>query len=252
MSAESRHLDHEALRDDLAAYALGALPEAEAADLEGHLAECESCRARLHWLTPAVDLLPVTVKQETPPPALGENLMAIVRAEAADAAEEAAPVAAPEPARRSAAARQPWWRSLSGFAMRPAVGFAALILLVAGVAGGYVIRGGSEEGPTTTLSRATGIGPAAGEVSATLERTGDSATLHVHSMPKLARDQVYEVWVQRADVMEPKSLFVLSKDGTAEAAVTGPLDGAEAVYVTAEDRGGASQPSLPALLEAKL
>ena len=50
--------DCAALRDDLAAYALGALDEREAGAIEDHLDGCERCRERLRWLAPAVDLLP--------------------------------------------------------------------------------------------------------------------------------------------------------------------------------------------------
>jgi anti-sigma-K factor RskA len=168
--------------------------------------------------------------------------MEIVRAEAG---EVPAPAAAE-------GRREPWWRSLGNLALRPAAGFALVAVLVAGVTAGYLVRGSDSSDPATSYVRVTGVGPEADNVSGVLERTGDSATLHVHEMPKLARDQVYEVWVQRAGVMEPKSLFVLRRDGTAEAAVPGPLDGGEAVYVTTEKRGGAQTPTLPALLEAPL
>ena len=71
-------------------------------------------------------------------------------------------------------------------------------------------------------------------------------------MPPLADDEVYEVWVQRAGVLEPRSIFVLDSDGTAEAAVPGPLEGASAVYVTREPRGGSRQPTSEPLLSATL
>ncbi len=92
----------------------------------------------------------------------------------------------------------------------------------------------------------------AAPVSATLERNGDSATLHVHELPAINQDQVYEVWVQRAGVMEPRSTFVLSMDGTAEAAIPGPLNGGSAVFVTREPRGGSSQPTTQPILSAPL
>ena len=53
---------HEHYRDDLAAYALGALEEPEAAELQRHLAECEACRIELRWLEPAVDMLPRSIR----------------------------------------------------------------------------------------------------------------------------------------------------------------------------------------------
>ena len=237
MSAETRHADEERLRDDLAAYALGALGPDEAAELERHVADCESCGARLRWLTPAIDVLPAAVPQRTPPDELRERLMETVRA-------EAAPSAAPVRERRA-----PWfdWRS---FMLRPAAGLAAVALLAGGIGVGYAVRGGDE---SATPERETLPAEAlVADVSATLELHGDSGTLHVNQLPEIGPDEVYEVWVQRAGVMEPASLFVLDKSGAALAAVPGPLTGAEAVAVTVEPRGGSQSPTSDPVLQADL
>lgn len=233
-------------RDDLAAYALDALAGEDAVALENHLEGCESCRARLRWLEPAVDVLPGTVEQLTPPPSLRENLIAAVRAEAApsEAAE-------PEPARQAKPLRESWWAGFRGLMLRPATGMAVLILLVAGVGVGYLLRGTETVDTGSQLVRAEALNDAV-PVSATLERTGDTATLHVHELPAINNDEVYEVWVQRAGVMEPRNTFVLGMDGTAEAAVPGPLEGGEAVLVTREPRGGSRQPTTEPLLSAPL
>ena len=45
----------------------------------------------------------------------------------------------------------------------------------------------------------------------------------MHELPAIASDEVYEIWVQRAGVMEPRNTFVLSGDGSAEVAVPPPL-----------------------------
>jgi anti-sigma-K factor RskA len=231
------HQQPQQLEDDLATYALGALSEKEATELARHVEDCDDCLARLRWLQPAIDVLPASVEQRTPPPQLRENLMEMVRREAAvDARAEAAPTSG-------------WWSSVRTFAMRPATVMAVMILLVAGVGVGYALRGTETIEPTLVKAEATN---GAVPVSATLERMGDSATLHVNEMPPLADDEVYEVWVQRAGVMEPRSTFVLSSDGTAEAAVPGPLNGAEAVLVTREPRGGSRQPTSAPLLQAPL
>jgi anti-sigma-K factor RskA len=239
----SLHDDPQQLEDDLAAFALGALADEEAAAMEAHVADCDTCTARLRWYEPAVDVLPASVAQLTPPDRLRENIMEVVRREAA---AEAAPD--PAPVRQQKAG---WWQSLRGVILQPATAMAVLILLVAGIGVGYLARGTDTVESTPTLVKAI---PANGavSVSATLERTGDSATLHVNEMPPLANDEVYEVWVRRADVMEPRSTFVLNSDGTAEAAVPGPLDGADAVLVTREPRGGSRQPTSAPLLQAPL
>ena len=236
MTTDARHPDDERLRDDLAAYTLGALGPDEAAEVERHVAECGSCAAQLRWLTPAIDLLPAAVPQRTPPDALRDRLMETVRAEATTTAAAA-------PARERRGPRIDW----RSFMLRPATGLAAVALLAGGVGVGYAVRGEDEPaGPDRVGTEAL-----IANVSATLELHGDSGTLHVNQMPEIGPDQVYEVWVQRGGVMEPASLFVLNKNGAALAAVPG-LEGAEAIAVTVEPRGGSQSPTSDPLLQAEL
>lgn len=246
MSADP-HRDRDRLHDDLAAYALGALDEAEATELERHLEGCEACRSRVGWLEPAVNLLAGAVEQRTPSAGLREGLMAKVRAEAAPQPQPAPAESAGRLERRS------WWQGLAGRALQPAVGMAAMIVLVVGLAVGYLLgdSGSKPIAPTFTRAQPSSAG-VENAVSATLEREGDSATLHVQKLPKIARDEVYEVWVRRGGVMERRGVFVLNRDGSAEATVPGSLDGADAVLVTREPHGGSPQPTNPVLLEAPL
>jgi anti-sigma-K factor RskA len=237
VNTESAHVS----RDDLAAYLLGALSPDEATLHARHLQDCERCQERLLWLRPAVDLLPVAVNQLEPPPGLRDRLMAEV-----DATAETQ--VAPVPARRRT------WRLPGGLSLgwRPAVALAACALLAVGLAGGYVLHPSSAPRATTTVvARPTNAAPPE-LASATLEREGNVANLHVKSLPQLPPGKVYETWLQRGDVMEPGSVFVLRKDGSADAAVPGPLAGADAVLVTREPRGGSSSPTSPPLLKAKL
>jgi anti-sigma-K factor RskA len=230
---------HEARRDDVAAYALGALSPAEAAELERHLAECEACRARLRWLQPAVDVLPASVEQLTPSPELRDRLMATVRAEG-QASE------GPEIRAAPAKPRSHWRGGRGGLLLRPATAFVAGILIVAGAAAGYALRGGEDDATTTVAAR-----PLSPGVEAELVRQGDSGALQVRSMPAIDRDEVYEVWVQRGDGVEAASTFVLDRNGGAVAAVPG-LEGADAVLVTREPYGGSKQPTTDPVLEAPL
>lgn len=229
---------HDELRDDLAAYALGALEEAEAERLRAHLETCEDCRRQLRWLEPAVELLPRTVEQLEPPPRLRNSILDGVRAEL--------PPAAREPPRRAAAGR---WRSLGISLWRPATAVAAAAMLVVGVVAGYLLH---EPGGGNTSTLQAQAMPNAPKASGVLERDGGSGILRVVGMPSLARDQVYEVWIQRDGKVEPSSLFVPRRNHTADAAVPGQLNGADAVLVTKEPRGGSRQPTSSPLLSVQL
>jgi anti-sigma-K factor RskA len=228
---------HDELRDDLAAYALGALEDGEAARLRDHLDTCEDCRRHLRWLEPAVELLPRTVDQLEPPPRLRDALMETVREESSTAAGE--------PPRGATAVRR---RGLGVSLLRPATAVAAAAMLVVGAVAGYLISEPGDSSSVLTAQAAAGA-PAA---SGVLEREGASGILRVEGMPSLARDEVYEVWVQRDGRLEPSSLFVLRRDRSGEAAVPGSLNGADAVLVTREPRGGSRQPTSAPLLSVQL
>jgi len=230
---------HDELRDDLAAYALGALEEGEAARLRLHLDTCEDCRRDLRRLESAVELLPRTVEQLEPPPRLRESLMDVVRAES--------PGTAPEPRRRAVAG---WWRGLGLSLWRPATAVTAAAMLIVGVVAGYLIHEPGDSSNSTTL--AARAAPPAARATGVLERDGDSGILRVEGMPSLASNQVYEVWVRRDGELAPSSLFVPRSNHSADAAVPEQLNGADAVLVTKEPRGGSRQPTSPPLLSVKL
>jgi anti-sigma-K factor RskA len=229
---------HERYRDDLAAYALGVLEEREATELQGHLAGCEACRAHLQWLQAAVDVLPRSVEQLEPPARLGKRLAATVRTEARQASRAGIESAAPSRLRD--------WGTLL---WRPATAVAAGVLIVAGAAAGYLLH---EPGESSSLVTARPSRAAPATVAGTLERQDGSAILTMSRLPALPPNDVYEVWVRRDGALQPSSLFVPRRDQTADAAVPGPLDNADAVLVTREPRGGSQQPTSPPLLRADL
>ncbi|MEK6208044.1 MAG: anti-sigma factor [Chloroflexota bacterium] len=76
--------------DDLDAYALGALDDADAGRVASHLAVCGSCRADAASLAEVVGALPDSVPLREPRPALRERVLAAARNGAG----------APKPARR--------------------------------------------------------------------------------------------------------------------------------------------------------
>ncbi len=230
---------HEELRDDLAAYALGALQGRDLERLEEHLAGCESCRGYLQWLEPAVEVLPASVEQLPPPRSLEKSLMATVRAEANQASET-----------RREQRRGFSWPSWRGLALRPATVLAAIGVLAAGLAVGYAIRGSDDADQTVIAAQPTPEAP--GPINVSLEREGDSGTLRVEQMPPLPGDDVYEAWIGRGDEVTPAGTFVLDSDGSGNAVIDGSLEGAEAVLVTREPKGGSEQPTSDPVLSVPL
>jgi anti-sigma-K factor RskA len=210
--------DHSRWSEDLAAYVLGALDPREAAELERHLEGCERCQEELRWLGPAVQALPEAVERQEPPPRLRERLMAEVRA-------GAEPTLAPaESARRS------WF-------LKPAMGFAVLALLVAGVVGYEVGREGSGDGGASTIVRQ------AGDITVKMVRDGDGSKLEFAGLHQLPPGKVLEAWVARdGEVEAVPALFVPDRHGHAETTIA-DMSGVEEVMVTVEPRGGSEEPT---------
>ena len=231
--------------DDVAAYALDALDEREAAAVARHVADCERCASRLRWLLPAVDVIPAAVSQQDPPPELRERLMTIVEREAAVGEQ-------PRPAPH---ARRPLLErlGLGGMSLRPAMaGLAALLLVVAGVVG-YAVRDGGESEARVYAAVGQGQGSLA---EGNLQVEGDSGTLTVSGLPATDRDEVYQAWVEdRPELggeVHPSSVFVVSADGVGDVAIPHGLENAERVMVTREPRGGSDTPHENSLITAEL
>lgn len=217
---------HKRRSDEIAAFLLDALEPGEAAELERHLAGCEECRTELEWLRPAVQLLPESVERVEAPPELRESLMTQVRAEAKTGAKGTARL----PRRERGLLR--------GWILRPATGFAALVLVVAAVAA-FALSGGDSGGGNTTTTF-TGRSPG---VTAEMVSSGDSGTLHLANLHQLPSDKVLQAWVEREGQVESaKTLFVPNQDGTASATID-DMEGVTTVMVTAEPRGGSTQPT---------
>src|SRR5262249_37416461 len=84
--------ERDGLEETLSAYALGALPDAEAAAVLRHLATCPDCRVLALELRATADLLPLICEPAEPSPALKGRVLATV-----EAARRAGPVPVPAP-----------------------------------------------------------------------------------------------------------------------------------------------------------
>lgn len=243
-------IDHrEQWGEDLAAYALDALSEPEAAALESHVAECDWCTERLRWLQPAIDILPATVPQEEPPPALRARLMEVVESEAPARAEAPAP---------AGASQRSWSERLgfSGWSLRPALaGLAVLLIVAAGVAG-YALSGDDTTGGQTTETfTARGVGE--GKLAhGTLEVQGDKGSLQVANLPATKPGEVYQAWVEdtpeQGGAIHPSSVFVVADDGSGHVVIPSGLEAADRVMVTREPKGGSEKPHESSIITANL
>jgi anti-sigma-K factor RskA len=212
--------EHNRWSEDLAAYMLGALEGDETAEFERHLEGCERCREEMGWLEPAVQTLPEAVERQEPPRQLRAALMAEVRSDAREAA------ARPSPARR-----RRWL-------LKPAMGFAALALLVAGVVGYEVGKDGSDGGggASTVERQVDGL-------TVKMVQEGDTGTLQLAGVHQLPPDKVLEAWVEREGQVEAvPALFVPDRNGQAETRIA-DMTGVKVVMVTEEPQGGSDQPT---------
>lgn len=219
-------------RDDLVAFALGALQPREAQAIEAHAPGCARCTRELEALVPAVAVLGESVEQLEPPPELRERVLAEVRADADRAAAER------EAPRR---ARPRRWR---GLLARPAIAV-GLAIVVAAV-GGYLLagnNGGGTEQTTVPVVAQQGIG-------GTLAVGENSSMLDLHGLAQLKGREVYQVWVAKGQSLRPSSNFIPDTNGRAMTAVDGHLTSGTKVMVTREPHAGRTTPTPPILLSA--
>lgn len=223
-------------RDDLVAYALGALDPRETAEVEAHAPTCARCTRELEALAPAVAVLGESVEQLEPPPELRERVLAEVHDDVARTAEVREP-AAPGRRRRG-------WR---GLLTRPAL--AAGVAIVIAAIGGYVIAGnggGDAGGPETVpVVAQQGIG-------GTLAIGENTSMLDLHGLHQLSGREVYQVWVAKGNSVRPSSNFIPNHRGRAMSAVDGHLTSGTKVMVTREPHPGRTAPTPPILLSATI
>jgi anti-sigma-K factor RskA len=233
--------DHATYRDEVGAYLLGALSDAERAAFEGHLVDCHECRNEIERLRPAADLLPRSVEQVEPPASLKRSLMEVVE-------REAQPGLAAE-SRRSLGGRL---RDLLGGSLRPALVAGGIVLGLLVGFGVAQLGGGDDSGRSVVASVNRGALP---QASGRLEIQGDGergAILKVRGMPTPRGDQVYQAWVERDGMIEPEPTFEVGPDGSGAVAVPEDLSDAKAVMVTQEPRGGSRAPGGKPLLTVTL
>lgn len=212
---------HESLREDVAAYALGALSKKEERLVEAHLDRCADCRLDLASFSGALESLVHSEPAPAPPAALRERILTRAR-------EEQTP-GVPWPERLAVFFSPRAW--LAGGSLAAAT--CALLLFVA-----------SSDSPS--------VHPLLGEavaVSHTLEGDGHGRLLVgesggavlITTLPKVPAGQVYEAWVIHAGTPRPAGLFTGGSEGTLKLSRVVPRGAL--VAVTVEPAGGVNVPT---------
>ena len=220
-------LDETEADDLLAAYALDALPEAEARRVEEHLRSCAEHRAAAAELRQTGSLLSLTAQEREPSPELRRRIVEAVKASparSASAEREAphAPVLAtprrfplrlPRPGRLAVAA-----------AVAIGLGISALI--------GYQVGQVTGRPVAYTFQGDPSAAPGA-EARLVYFKDRKEAVLAASGLPKLASGQVYEMWLIKNGVPVDKGISA-SATGELGAKLSGDLSQFQQFAITIE------------------
>lgn len=212
---------HDAMLDNVAAYALGTLDAPEARVVASHLRTCDECRAEYDALRPVVSAVgSAGVNEAVPSPLLKMRIMKEVRAQAS------------RPKR-------------TAFALPYALA-AACLLLAAGL--GLVVE--QQHATIADLSTARRVAFAQGDVLVAPDRL----FVVVHGLPALPAGKVYQTWTlaKGAKTMTPSVTFTPDERGSAVVAI--PANGANtaATAISVEPAGGSRQPTTKPVAVIKL
>jgi anti-sigma-K factor RskA len=219
-----------------AAYALGALTEAEARDFEAHIGTCARHEGELAGHRRVTAALARTVDPMTPPASLRNRILAGAATGERDAS---APIRFP--AERAAKGER---RFSIAWAIAAAFGLLALGLAVWNV----TLLGDDEPGPSGTERFVfSGTG---GSGAVTRVPGASFIIVELDGLANLPANQDYQVWAIAGG--QPRSLGLLAVDG-GRAILAGPgASDIEVVAVTIEPAGGSPQPTSEPILSAAL
>ncbi|MEU5871099.1 anti-sigma factor [Glycomyces sp. NPDC047369] len=236
----------------IGAWAVDALDDGERAEVERHIAECESCAQEAAELREAVwRLSDVTIAE--PPP----RLRARVLAEAARTRQEAPETPAAEP--RTAAPRLRRHRGMPRLRLALAAGaLAAVMAVVGGIVTWSVIRNAepsqSDQIAAVLESGDAEVGKTAaeggGDVTVVYSERLDKAVVVLAGLAAIGEERSYQIWM--VDPEGQISAGVMNPGDRAATILVDGLGDAELIGVTEEPAGGSKTPTLPMVADVPL
>lgn len=238
------------------AFALGALPDDEAASLAAHLYDCAAGHPELARLEETAALLPLLCDPVEPPASLRYRILAGAladdergqRALSRAVAESRAPVRIGDRVRRRTWQVPAVWTAAAALAV--AVGLGAWNVGLHNQLGSRYNQGRSDQ-LADVLQRGR-IVPLSGDqaLQASVLVTPDGRAYLTGAMPAAPAGEVYEAWVISNGTPAPAGTVV--GGAYVRMQLTAPLAGAQSVAVTAEPQGGSPRPTGPILATANL
>lgn len=225
---------HEELKNLVAAYVLGAVPQDEVGVVRSHILTCDECMTEADQHSAAMDSLALAVEPMPVPAGFSERVMSKIAP-----VPEAEATAAP-------AARRSWvpdWLRARGPAL--AAGMAAVILL--GVAGTGWIQARQDLARTEDVLSALVHGDGIqlrgdGGAAAELVPRSQGAVMAVAGLPEAPGSHVYQLWYM--DDGKPVSVGTFeTRDSVVVMEVAESFDGYEDAAITVEPSGGSRQPT---------
>jgi anti-sigma-K factor RskA len=228
---------HDAIREELEAYAFGTADPVRAARVQAHVATCPECAAALRDYREIVRLLPLGLPAARPP--AGARARLLMRARGGGEMTAAPP---PRPAPREL--------ERSRLASLRLALVAVLLLVLTGV--GVAVNeefGQGQVGYRWSVSMdGTENAP---EADGMVVFASGGAQLLVSGLPPLSPDHVYQFWFARPDQYHvSRGVFTVDERGTASLPVEGPPQGQgfNRCGVTEEPAGGSTEPTGPVVL----
>ena len=244
---------HEELKSLIAPYVLGAVSPEEIEEVRTHIISCEECMAEADRYASVVPPLGLSVRAETVPETLIDNVMREVGSGAAGGS----PVSQPgDGARGSNVTRLDSHRPVYNI-----VAAAAAVVIVAILAGALITTTNELNDTKAELSfqrerveqlaetqGAMRLGGPSGEAVGAMLPTDDGGVFVVHGLDDAPSDHTYQVWLLDDGRMISAGTFDPAS-GLGGLRTDRPLDEVEGVAVTVEPTGGSRAPTGPQVLK---
>ncbi|MEX0750768.1 MAG: anti-sigma factor [Dehalococcoidia bacterium] len=242
----------------IGAYALDALPDAEAAELRAHIATCANHAAQAVEMRALAARMPALVEPMQPPEGLRARILEAVReapqAQTRNAAAPRSIVRGPRRAVRAARDTSRGWRYAWGAVA------AVLVAAIGGLLAWNVVLMNrlDDDGVSEFASAITTWAPlqsANGENSGMVVYFGetDEAVVIAHGISPLdASRQAYQLWSMRDGQAVSLGLMNIDESGRASMAIPYDALAADALAITIEPRDGSAQPTSDPVFIAEL